>query len=54
MEPSSADHMVATLNNGDVRLDPWSATNSTVKSRVISARCIAKVAITMPASTIQA
>ncbi len=51
IEPSSADQRVATLYSAGVRLLPFSATNSTVKSRVMRARSMAAVARTAPAST---
>ena len=51
IEPSRADHRVATLNSAGVRLLPFSATKSTVKSRVISARSMAAVARTAPPRT---
>ena len=43
--------MVATLNSGGVRELPFLATNSTVKSRVIRARCMANTASTAANST---
>ena len=51
IEPSRADHIVATLNSRGVRLEPLSCTKPTVKSRVMSARCIANTATTAPRST---
>ena len=45
---------MATLNSAGVRDDPFSATNSTVKSRVMSARSMATTAITAPAMIIHA
>ncbi len=49
IEPSSADHSVATLNRAGVRVLPLWATNSSEKSRVISARSIATNASKAPA-----
>ena len=54
IEPSSADHIVATLNNAGVRDDPLSATYCIEKSRVISPRCIATVARIAPARAMNA
>ncbi len=48
IEPSRADHIVATLNSAGVRLLPLSWTNATLKSRVMSARCMPITATTAP------
>jgi hypothetical protein len=40
IEPSNADHIVATLNGNGVREEPWVATNATLESLVNSAICI--------------
>ena len=50
MDPSSADHRVATLNTGGVVDEPLSATNFTVKSRVMRARSITATASTAAAA----
>ncbi len=54
IDPSSADHIVATLNRGGVAELPCSATYFTEKSRVIRARSMAITAVMAPASTAQA
>ena len=51
IEPSRADQRVATLKRAGVRLLPFSATKSTVKSRVMSARSMAAMATTAPPKT---
>ena len=51
IDPSSADHIVATLKIGGVRVEPLSCTKLTEKSRVMSARCMAITATTAPRST---
>ena len=51
IDPSSADHIVATLKIAGVRDEPLSCTKLTEKSRVMRARCMAMTAITAPSST---
>ena len=48
IEPSSADHMAATLYSAGVLREPTCCTYSSEKSRVISARCIMTIASTAP------
>ena len=50
MDPSSADHRVATLKMGGVAEEPLSATNFTPKSRVIRARSITATPATAAAA----
>ncbi len=54
IEPSRADHIVATLNSAGVRVEPFSATNPTEKSRVMRARSMATVASSAPARAMKA
>ena len=54
IEPSSADHIAATLYSAGVSADPTCWTYAIEKSRVISARCIITTASTAPPNAIHA
>ena len=54
IDPSSADHRVATLNRAGVECDPLLATYSREKSRVMRARSMAATASTAPPRTMKA